>query len=398
MIACEMLSKRLPVYVGILLGVLSLCFATGCGSSPITPASMGNIGIAPPNAAPGDFKLLYSFSGNPNGAFPEGTLARLNGTLYGVTETGGISNYGTIYSLRITGKEKVIHSFDASDGESPVGSLLAYNGILYGTVAAGTGFYGGVYSITPSGNFKLLYKFTGLAGPKAGLVQTGGLLYGTTFQGGRQDEGSVYDITPSGTANTLYSFGARSGDGTYPASRLTVWKNTLYGTTNEGGTHNRGTVFSLTKSGTETVLHSFRGGTDGDSPGFSTVIPLDGVLYGTTYEGGRHGMGIVFEVPSSGKERTLYNFGDAKTDGAYPNAGVVAYHGALYGTTSSGGASNQGTIFRVTPNGKETTLYSMSGVDGSESNGCLLLDGTDMYGTANQGGAYNGGTAFRFAQ
>jgi uncharacterized repeat protein (TIGR03803 family) len=140
MIACKMLSKRLPVYAGILLGVSSLCFATGCGSSPITPASMGNIGLAPPNAAPGDFKLLYSFSGKPNGAFPEGTLARLNGTLYGVTETGGISNDGTIYSLSITRKEKVLHSFDASDGESPVGSLLAYDGILYGTVAAGTGF------------------------------------------------------------------------------------------------------------------------------------------------------------------------------------------------------------------------------------------------------------------
>jgi uncharacterized repeat protein (TIGR03803 family) len=170
----------------------------------------------------------------------------------------------------------------------------------------------------------------------------------------------------------------------------------VYGRTAGGGTYNGGTVFSLTTAGKETVVHSFGEGGDGKSPTRSNLTPLDGALFGTTYEGGSHGHGIVFKVLQSSAVQTLYNFGDNKGDGAAPAAGVIAYRNALYGTTDGGGANKQGTIFRVTPNGEEFVLYSLSRDNGTESTSRLLLEGANMYGTLSSGGAYREGTAFRF--
>jgi uncharacterized repeat protein (TIGR03803 family) len=342
--------------------------------------------------------LLYAFEKSPDGSNPDGTLVQLNGTLYGLTNDGGSSGYGAIYSLSVTGKEKVLHSFDGSDGYTPEGQLLAYDGLLYGTVAGGSNFNGDVYSITTSGSFTMLHKFSGLdgIGPDGGLVAVRGALYGITLQGGSHGLGTVYAIDTSGAERVVYSFGGSSQDGTYPYCTPTLWKNHLYGTTVGGGKYNHGTVFSVTTAGEEAVLHSFGKGTDGQNPSSSSVTVLDGVLYGTTSQGGKHGQGIVFKVFPSGVERTLYNFGDKKDDGAGPNAGVIAYRNALYGTTPSGGTNGQGTIFRVATDGKESVLYSFLGNDGAGLMGSLLVEGSNMYGAAFGGGVYGQGTAFRF--
>ncbi|HEY3676061.1 MAG TPA: choice-of-anchor tandem repeat GloVer-containing protein [Candidatus Tumulicola sp.] len=347
-----------------------------------------------PSARAGHFRLLHAFDKSPDDSNPDGTLVQLNGTLYGLSNDGGNSGYGAVFSLTVTGKVKTIYSFNGESGYSPEGQLLAYDGLLYGTIPGD----GEVYSVTTGGVFTILHRFSGPDGlnPDNGLTAAQGEMYGTTLQGGSKGIGTLYAIDTSGAEHVVYSFGGSSADGFYPDCTPTLWKNRLYGTTSEGGKYNHGTVFSITETGVEAFSHSFGSGIDGQDPQFSNVTPLGGILYGTTSAGGKHGQGTVFKIFPSGAERTLYNFGDVKGDGAAPNDGVISYRGVLYGTTAGGGTNGQGTIFRVTTTGKETVLYSLSGDDGSDPMGRLLPAGSNMYGTASGGGVYGQGTAFRF--
>jgi len=190
--------------------------------------------------------------------------------------------------------------------------------------------------------------------PEAGLINIKGTLYGTTSGGGANCCGTVFSITPSGTETVLHSFGG-SGDGGYPYAGLINVKGTLYGTTVSGGSssckHNTlvgcGTIFSITPSGIERVLHTFAGGSgDGANP-YAALLNVNGTLYGTTEEGGVHGHGTVFKVTPRGKETVLHSFGGSG-DGAHPYAGLINVKGTLYGTTARGGANNDGTVFSLT--------------------------------------------------
>ena len=132
---------------------------------------------------------------------------------------------------------------------------------------------------------------------------------------------------------------------------------TVYGTTKYGGANNRGTVFSITTSGTETVLHSFGGAGDGVFP-YGGLINVDGTLYGTTSNGGSiscgvrygdiHGCGTVFKMTTFGRERVLHSFGGIG-DGKYPYGGLLNVHRTLYGTTTAGGSRDAGTVFSIAP-------------------------------------------------
>jgi uncharacterized repeat protein (TIGR03803 family) len=386
------------------VGSIALFGITACGGASIpTAASNAAFASATGDAAAGHFRLLHSFGDAPDGINPSGALTPLGGFLYGLAQRGGTHGNGTIYRLSVTGREKVLYSMNSYDGYSPAGALLAYQGVLYGTIAVGQNSEGAVYSVTTRGKFDIIHRFSGLDGldPAAGLMESSGLLYGTTYEGGAHGVGTVYSITTSGGENVIYSFRDYSGDATYPASTLVFWKNKLYGTSAGGGTNNEGTVFSVSAAGKEAVLHSFGNGSDGQDPMSASLSLLGGALYGTTSEGGTYGLGVVFKVMPTGAVRTIYNFGDNKGDGTYPAGGVIPYKDALYGTTSSGGNGNQGAIFRVTPRGKETVLYSFSGDDGIGSYSHVLAEGTNFYGTMFGGGQYGGtgfqgGTAYRF--
>jgi uncharacterized repeat protein (TIGR03803 family) len=367
-------------------------------TSPNVPAFGATV-----DAPPGHFRLLHSFGNNSDGRNPYAGLTQLNGTLYGVTEGGGTGGYGAIYSLSVTGKEKILYSLTQEDGYSPEGDLLAYHGLLYGTVPVGGNSGGIVYSITPSGKFTILHRFSETDGgnPATGLMEHNGTMYGTTYQGGGHGVGTLYAVQTSGSERVIYSFGSYSGDATYPLSTPIFWKKKFYGTSAGGGAYNEGTVFSVTPTGKETVLHSFGGPSDGKSPGDVNLTLLDGALYGTTTAGGKYADGVVFRVLPSGAVQTVYSFGSTGADGGGPNAGLIVYRGELYGTTGGGGASDQGTVFRITTSGKESVLYSFSGNDGSQSLSRLLVEGTNMYGTMFNGGVYGGtgfkgGTAYRF--
>src|ERR1039457_138860 len=268
------------------------------------------------------------------------------------------------------------------DGDAPyAGVVQATNGDLYGTTlyggTNGTNTSGTVFKITPGGTLTTLYSFCSQTGcpdgdaSYAGLVQAAnGDLYGTTYgSGANGDFGTVFKITPAGTLTTLYSFCSQSGctDGAHLAGGLVQAANgDLYGTTVLGGANDAGTVFKITPGGTLTTLYSFcsQGGTsctDGAGPQAGLVQAANGNFYGTTESGGRaHGGGTVFKITPGGTLTTLYRFCSQSgcPDGSDPVAGVVqAADGDFYGTTSGGGASNGGTIFKITPGGTLTTLY-----------------------------------------
>jgi uncharacterized repeat protein (TIGR03803 family) len=262
--------------------------------------------------------VLHSFGNGADGQLPAAGLTDVNGTLYGTTQFGGThkskcdDGCGTIFSITASGVEKVLHSFSGgSDGGEPVASLVDVNGVLYGTTHSGGAYrLGTVFSITLSGREKVLHSFgKGRDGylPTAGLIDVGGTLYGTTSVGGARNCdrtfrcGTVFSITPSGREKVLHHF-AGGTDGAYPLAPLINVNGTLYGTTDFGGAYPRacsgngcGTIFSITPSGAETVLHSFGANPDGAEP-YAGLVQLSGMLYGTTSYGGTSGHGTVFAL------------------------------------------------------------------------------------------------------
>jgi uncharacterized repeat protein (TIGR03803 family) len=301
---------RAALVVASLLGMTAECSAPSLHSTMLP----GAISDVAPSARSGHFRLLHSFGKSPDGTNPYAGLTQLNGTLYGVTQSGGTNGDGVIYSLSVTGKEKVLYTITQQDGYSSEGDLLAYGGLLYGTVPVGGNSEGILYSITTGGKFTILHRFSGIDGlnPAAGLMEVGGTLYGTTYQGGAHGVGTVYAADTSGKEHVVYSFGSKSNDATYPLCTLTLWKKKFYGTSVGGGTLNDGAVFSVTASGDETVLHSFGEGSDGKSPGDVNLTPLDDALYGTTTAGGTHGDGVVFKVLPSGTVQTVVRRDDVR--------------------------------------------------------------------------------------
>jgi uncharacterized repeat protein (TIGR03803 family) len=248
--------------------------------------------------------------------------------------------------------------------------------------------------------FTQLYQFVGGSGganPIAGLVpDAAGNLYGTTSAGGVIGGtckilggcGVVFKLDTSGTETVLYRFTGLA-DGTYPLAGLVLdAAGNLYGTTSGGGVvagtcNGCGVVFKLDTAGTETVLHSFTGSPDGDSPRAGLVRDAAGNLYGTTLGGGTSNLGTVFKLDPAGTETVLHSF--SGPDGSAPTAGLVLdAAGNLYGTTS-------GTAFKLDTTGIMTLLHTFTGSsDGAGPLGGLVLDAAgNLYGTAPNGGALN---------
>ncbi len=164
-----------------------------------------------------------------------------------------------------------------------------------------------------------------------------GNFYGTTASGGTNGRGTVFKITPSGIETVLFSFPAGSSD---PYTGLIQGSDgNFYGTTGAGGTSDDGTVFKITPSGTQSVLHAFaKSGSDGETPYAGLIQGSDGNFYGTTYFGGANGFGTVFKVTPGGTETVLYSFAGGG-DGQHPYAGVIqGSDGNFYGTTYQGGS------------------------------------------------------------
>jgi uncharacterized repeat protein (TIGR03803 family) len=251
--------------------------------------------------------------------------------------------------------ETILHFFTGApnDGDRPFGDLTLSDSTLYGTTGNGgsSSNAGTVFSINTDGsNYKILHSFAGAPSdgskPAADLTLSGSTLYGTTGEGGSSGRGTVFSINTDGSNyKVLYSF-AGSNDGRTPLAGLTLSDSTLYGTTNEGGTSDVGTIFSINTDGSNyRVLHSFaRASNDGIGP--RADLALSGAtLYGTTNEGGTSDVGTIFSINTDGSNyRVLYSFAGGSNDGVYPQ-GLTFSGSTLYGTTNAGGGSNAGTIF-----------------------------------------------------
>ena len=257
--------------------------------------------------------------------------------------------------------------------------------------------------------FKVIHSFTGGSdggNPLDGFIaDSAGNLYGTTNAGGASGYGVVFKITKSGVQSVLYSF-VGGTDGEFPEGGLIRDKvGNLYGTTTAGGgVENSGIVFMVSAAGVEQVLYTFTGGTNGATPQAGLAIDAEGNLYGTTTAGGANGNGIVFKLTKKGTQWTetvLYTFGTG-TDGAIPVAGVILRGTSLYGTTSAGGAYGYGTIFQLTRSGAawtETIVHNFEdGDDGAVPYGGLIADKLgNLYGAATEGGSGGGGTIYELS-
>ncbi|MFY9978508.1 MAG: choice-of-anchor tandem repeat GloVer-containing protein, partial [Candidatus Sulfotelmatobacter sp.] len=302
--------------------------------------------------------------------------------------------------------------FDSTNGanpEFPMSLVQGTDGNFYGTTELGgaIGSYGTVFKLSPS--LTTLYSFCAQTDctdgdyPLGGLVQgTDGNFYGTTQQGGANGAyGTVFQITTGGTLTTLYSFCAQTDctDGSYPMAGLVQGTDgNFYGTTQQGGANDAGTVFKVTSTGALTTIYSFCAQTDctdGDAPYAGLVQGGDGNFYGTTQGGGANDSGTVFKITSTGALTTLYSFCAQAlcSDGSSPLAGLAqGANGDFYGTTQGGGANGSyGTVFQITKAGALTTLYSFcaqSGCTDGESPLATLTQATDgnFYGTTSEGG------------
>jgi len=343
--------------------------------------------------------VLYNFLGKPDGANPvTGVILDSAGNLYGTTDNGGTSGLGTVFKLAPDGKETILYSFAGQgEGENPYAGLVrGKKGYLYGATLYSSVSYGTLYKVSPKGVHTVLYAFTGGAdgadpyGENL-ILDKAGNLYGTGHGGGTFEYGVVFEFSASGTESVLYSFTGGTDGGRPYAGVVQDKLGNFYGTTLQGGAFGLGTVYKLTPSGTETVLHSFAGGSDGTTPYGGVILDSKGNLYGTTTEGGPANAGIVFKISPSGSETVLYTFAGG-SDGANPTVALVRDKaGNLYGTTYNGGNGNgsgDGTVFEISPTGVHTVLYTFTGgADGAVPDAGLILDKHgNLYGTTLGGG------------
>ncbi|MFY9843921.1 MAG: choice-of-anchor tandem repeat GloVer-containing protein, partial [Terriglobales bacterium] len=229
------------------------------------------------------------------------------------------------------------------------------------------------------------------------ILDSAGNLYGTTTNGGAFGVGVVFKVDTSGNETQLYTF-TGGNDGAYPNGVIFDSASNLYGTTTYGGTSGAGVVFKLDTSGRETVLYPFTGGADGGYSDAGVIRDAVGNLYGTTSGGGTSGAGVVFKLDTSGNETVLYNF-TGGNDGSTPYAGVVRdAAGILYGTTPFGGTAGLGVVFKVDTSGNETVLHTF--VRGPYGNqpylaGVILDSVGNLYGTTAFDGAGGQGAVYK---
>jgi uncharacterized repeat protein (TIGR03803 family) len=361
--------------------------------------------------ADGTVSLLHAFPPvGPMGVYPWSTMIRgADGNFYGTTIAGGAAYAGTIFRVTPTGILSVMYSFtNGIDGAyTRAGLVLGSDGNFYGAATyGGSDGVGTVFKMTTSSLFTPLYSFktNGIDGqhPQSALIEgSDGSFYGTTSNGGTKNDGTIYKITPTGLLTNVHTFTGTGGDGAGPTAPLILGTDgNFYGTTAYGGTTGNGIVFRMTPQGVWTNLHSFIFGSEGARPGAALVLGNDGNFYGTTHDGGTYGYGTVFKITPDGALTPLYSFSNG-SDGGYPRAPLVqGVNGNFYGTSQGSSAAfpstdSIGTVFEITSGGVLTTLYRFTnGIDGANPSAGLVL-GTNgsFFGAAETGGVIGWGSS-----
>ena len=356
----------------------------------------GTAGAAPGSNAV-DGNLMQASNGSFYGTALKGGTHN-DGTLFAMSSLG---SYTSLYAFT---------QISSTPEEATGGLIQGTDGNFYGmTNYGGSGFSGTIFKITPGGTLSVLHSFTVSktdgAYPSSGLVQgTDGNFYGVTQGGGAQGDGIVFKVTPAGIFTLMHSFSGATTDGNTPIGGLVQGTDgNFYGTTNTGGANNVGTIFKISPTSpyTLTLMHSFTAATEGQNPEGTLVQGMDGFFYGTAYGGGSGSDGTAFKIsPVSPYALTvLHSFAGGATDAANLEVGLVlGSDGNFYGTSYLGGSSSAGTAFAMTPSGTVTVLHSFAGGTGDGANPfASLVQGADgnFYGTTTAGGASSDGTAFR---
>lgn len=457
-----LMCQRLLIFGGSLLsGALLVACSGGGNPSPEAPGVTARHLVAPPGApgadvqspfnsrlwsrhlsraprsAAGSETVLYSFASGSDGAVPANDeMVAVNGAFYGITRSGGSTGCnnggcGTVFKSTPSGGESPIYSFGGgTKGQYPKGGLVMRKGVFYGATQSGGECGGGTFfKIMSSGNYKLIYNFGCPSGSGYDAYNPYGRLiyraatdtfYGTSLSGGTAacECGTVFSITATGKEAVLHSF-AGAPDGNFLTGSLLYSGGYLYGTSQLGGSGSAsacmgssgivgcGTIFRVSTTGSEEVLYSFTGGSDGAFPD-GGLIDVSGKFYGMA-GGGFSGSGCapncgnVFSITPTGKLHVIHTFAGPPKDAAAPFGNLTNVKGTLYGATQYGGTSNAcafdgvtgcGTVIRVTKAGKESVLYSFQGTpDGAIAQTTLVPFGSKLYGTTDFGGSSSACTA-----
>jgi uncharacterized repeat protein (TIGR03803 family) len=409
-----------------------------CGGGPVSNEVVITVGGSGGGGTPAGpaFATLHGFTGSPADGSNWSTVTQgSDGNLYGTAVTGGpfnsacvtnLTGCGILFRLSPSGAFTVLHNFDGTTADHrqnpiyPYGALLqASDGNFYGTTSEGAS----VFRMTPGGSVTTL---TFLGGNSyADLIQgSDGNLYGTTAFGGEgtcpadrsslchptSGEGTVFRVSLNGSLTTLKVFSG-GADGARPYGGLTIGPDgAFYGTTRGGGGSARGTVFRITSGGAFSTIHTFTGA-DGSFPYPRLTAGGDGNLYGvTTNGGGGQDAGVVFRVSPGGAFTVLHVFTGFSVpdpnprpgvplDGAFPAAPLIpAADGTFVGVSASGGAFAGGTLFKISPAGTYSQLFTFAG-NQEGSSPIWLVRGSDgaIYGNCQYGGVQNKGAIFRIS-
>ena len=355
---------------------------------------------------------VFDFANVPGTSLPVGPLAQgRDGEYYGITY------YGTVFKVSASGTYTQVATMTSTEGQACNGLILATDGNFYGTCFNGgdngnsTGTF---FKVTPTGTVTVLHNFDGtFSGTTDGCYPAGvpvqasdGNFYGTTQLCGVNDAGILYKITLSGTETVVHAFSS-STDGSQPMGALIVGSDgNLWGTTNTSGVDNAGTVFRTSLTGTFKTIYNFTGctATTSCAPHAGLIQGTDGNYYGTTEQGGANNEGTVFKVTSGGVFTLLHSFSVTGDNGAYPVEPLAqGTDGILYGvgTDCFGGGCSPADLFQVTTKGVFTDVYNFpdfGGNSNSDPYSPLLLSTTGtFYGTTYEGGTSNAGTVYSLA-
>jgi uncharacterized repeat protein (TIGR03803 family) len=335
--------------------------------------------------------VIYNFpgDGNPTYVIPaQGRGGYLYGTTYGVTTT-----MGSIFSVSTSGQGRVVDSFDGTNGSKPIGGVtLGSDGNFYGvTFLGGSANLGVLFKVTPSGAYTILHSFLG--GSDGGepweppIQASDGNFYGATFL-----DSTVYKYSPSQGYSVIYQFDQTHGQDVI-ASLIQGADGNLYGVASNGGATYCGTIFELATSGTPLWYYNFPCGAGGAMPTTPLVQAADGTFFGTTQEGGNsHNDGTVFKLTSSGAVSTMYRF-QGTQNGKEPFGLMQATDGNLYGVAAEG-SYKRGLLFEITKGGSYTVLQSFTTEMGYALAAPLQDTNGMLYGTTSDGGTRFAGTVY----
>jgi len=313
------------------------------------------------------------------------------------------------FSLAVRAQAQIttfVGEFDGTNGWEPYGSVTqGTDGNFYGTATGGVDAGGNIFRMTPSGEITNLYTFcsSNINCPDGEFPQTApilgsdGNMYGVTYAGGSGNSGVFYRLTTGGEYTILYTFCANfpcNNDGLDPVSIILASDGNFYGITNYGGTGGEGTIFKITPTGQYTQLYSFcslKNCTDGGPAFYPLVQGNDGNFYGTAYQGGSMGGGVIWELTASGTYKVLYNFcynEDAEKcpDGSFPGPITKDAQGNFIGIT---GAGPSYIVYQMTPGGQYSVLsnFVFDGELGWPGTQLTLASDGNLYGTLNGGGS-----------